>query len=265
MPYVKIGGTWLETDTPSVKIGGTWLEIDTGHCKVDGAWHEWDVPPAYDPVFSNNDWATVIQACQNNEVPDTWSVGDWMYMTINGSEEAICIIGKNHDSYSDGSGYAPLTFETSGCYSESKMNTTETNVGGWKECYMRNTTLPSVLSALPAEVQAAIREVNKLTSAGNKSTTIVTTSDKLFLLSEMEMYGVSTLSAPGEGVQYEYYSETGDVTKIISSCYWTRSPSKSETEQFCYVKSKNSYDAPEPGIDDVSATIGYYYPFAFCF
>ena len=26
----------------------------------------------YDPVFANNDWAAIIEACHANEVPDTW-------------------------------------------------------------------------------------------------------------------------------------------------------------------------------------------------
>ena len=68
------------------------------------------------------------------------------------------------------------------------MNSTATNVGGWKDSEMRNTHLPSVLLLMPPEVQAGIRNVNKLTSAGNKSSEIVTTSDGLFLLSEEEAW-----------------------------------------------------------------------------
>ena len=29
-------------------------------------------PDVYDPVFENNEWAAIIEACQNNAVPDTW-------------------------------------------------------------------------------------------------------------------------------------------------------------------------------------------------
>ena len=29
-------------------------------------------PDVYDPVFENNEWAAIIEACQYNAVPDTW-------------------------------------------------------------------------------------------------------------------------------------------------------------------------------------------------
>ena len=58
---------------------------------------------------------------------------------------------------------------------------------------------------MPTEVQNGIREVNKLTSAGSQSTTINVTSDKLFLLSEIEIFGSLSFSKSGEGAQYDYY------------------------------------------------------------
>lgn len=55
-----------------------------------------------DPVFANNDWATIIAACQRKQVPETWAVGDQKEMTI-GQSYMIDIIGKDHDTYADGS------------------------------------------------------------------------------------------------------------------------------------------------------------------
>lgn len=152
------------------------------------------IPPRkrnqYDPVFANNTWAKIIKACQNKEVPETWVVGNQKAMTINGADYLIDIIGKNHDNYSDGSGKAPLTFQLHDCYgTQYAMNSSGTNRGGWKSCAMRSTHLPAILALMPTEVQNGIREVNKLTSAGSKSATINTTADKLFLLSEIEIFG----------------------------------------------------------------------------
>lgn len=31
---------------------------------------------SYDPVFANNSWASIKNACQNNRIPSTWQVGD---------------------------------------------------------------------------------------------------------------------------------------------------------------------------------------------
>ncbi|MBS6978822.1 MAG: hypothetical protein KH131_09960, partial [Faecalibacterium prausnitzii] len=68
------------------------------------------------------------------------------------------------------------------CYDTTyQMNSSNTNAGGWRDCQMRTQTMPALKALLPAEVQAGIRAVNKLTSAGNQSPIIVTTSDDLFL------------------------------------------------------------------------------------
>ena len=78
-------------------------------------------PLVLDPVFANNDWAAIIAACQRKQVPETWTVGDQKEMTI-GQSYMIDIIGKDHDTYADGSGTAPLTLQMHDCYTiPSKM------------------------------------------------------------------------------------------------------------------------------------------------
>ena len=216
-----------------------------------------------DPVFANNTWENIIIACQKNEVPDTWAVGDNKNMTINGAEYQIDIIGKNHDTYADGSGVAPLTFQMHDCYTTGyKMNGSASNSGGWSSSYMRVTCLPTIFFPwLPAEVQSAIKEVNKRTSAGDKSTNIVTTADKLFLLSEIEIQGSCSYSAAGEGTQYEYYKAGNSKVKYTggtSTAWWTRSPTTASVYSFCSVKA-------DGGMDYVTANTITAVSFAFCF
>ena len=213
--------------------------------------------------FADNPWETIIWACQTGNVPETWTVGGQKSMTINGKDYAIDIIGLYHDEYADGSGKAPITFQMHDCYGTAyAMNSTNTNVGGWTDCAMRNTHLPAILALMPSEVQAAIREVNKLTSAGNTSSTINTTADKLFLLSEIEAFGKSDYAASGEGEMYDYYNAANTTIKTISGSaadWYLRSPSKSYTNSFCFAASdgtKSPYGA---------ATLTKGVPFAFCF
>ena len=187
-------------------------------------------PLILDAIFSNNSWEEIIAACQSGSVPDSWAVGDSKTMTINGTDYQIDIIGKNHDTYTAG-GTAPLTFQMHDCYgTKYAMNSSNTNSGGWTSCAMRSTHLPAILALMPTEVQTAIREVNKLTSEGKKSATINTTADKLFLLSEVEIFGSVTYSKAGEGNQYAYYSAGNSSVKNFSgsSASWraaTRPPS----------------------------------------
>ena len=202
----------------------------------------WAVEVGYDPVFSKNSWADIIAACQSGQVPDTWVADVTCYkdMEINGKNYRIDIIGKNHDTYAAG-GTAPLTFQMHDCYTETKqMNSSNTNRGGWQNSAMRTTHLPAILNLMPAEVKAAIRDVQKKSSAGNQSSSIQTTNDKLFLLSEIEIFGSTKFSFAGEGKQYDYYKAGNSKVKNLSGSaygWWERSPSSSYSAYFCRVDS----------------------------
>ena len=215
-----------------------------------------------DSVFGNNSWAAIIKACREKQVPDTWSVGDSCNMTINNKTYAIDIIGKNHDDYADGSGKAPLTFQLHDCYADTKaMNSSNTNSGGWKNSAMRTTHLPAILALMPTEVQNGIREVSKKASVGGESSTIETVSDKLFLLSEVEIFGSTSYSAAGEGTQYDYYKAgNSNVKKRGGSAayWWERSPFAGNSTYFCVVHSGGDAYILQPR--DASGVA-----FAFCF
>jgi len=183
-------------------------------------------------VFSENDWADIIAAVQNNEVPSTWNVGDSCNMTINNKTYAIDIIGKNHDDYADGSGKAPLTFQMHTTYAtQYKMNGGAYNNCGWKNCLVRTSNaFPALKKVMPAEVVAALKAVTKKTTAGGASSAIDTTEDTLFLLSEIEVQGTRTFSYAGEGTQYEYYKTAANRTK--NRAWYLRSPRLNSTSCF---------------------------------
>ena len=203
-------------------------------------------PVTYQANFADNTWAQIIDACHKNKVPATWAVGNQKTMTINGTDYPIDIIGKNHDDYADGSGKAPLTFKLHDCYADvNRMNSSNTNSGGWTSCAMRQTHLPAILALMPTEVQNGIREVNKLTSAGSQSSTINTTADKLFLLSEIEIFGSVSYSASGDGTQYDYYKEGHSKVKNRNggAAYWNeRSPLKDDSTRFCMASNTGTAD-----------------------
>lgn len=211
--------------------------------------------------FADNEWSEIIAACQSGDVPDSWVVGNYKNMTINGKAYRIDIIGKNHDTYASG-GTAPLTFQMHDCYTETKqMNSSNTNSGGWQNSAMRTTHLPAILNMMPAEVKAAIRDVQKKSSAGNQSSSIQTTNDKLFLLSEIEIFGSTTYSFAGEGKQYDYYKAGNSKVKNLSgsaNIWWERSPRSSNSTYFCFVYSDGTATA-------LGASISYGVAFGFCF
>lgn len=223
----------------------------------------WQVKAGYDPVFSKNSWADIIAACQSGQVPDTWVADGTCYkdMEINDTNYRIDIIGKNHDTYASG-GTAPLTFQMHDCYGTTyQMNSSNTNSGGWTNCAMRSTHLPAILALMPAEVKAAIKEVQKKTSAGSQSSSIQATNDKLFLLSEIEIFGSTTYSFAGEGTQYDYYKAGNSKVKNRNggACsWWERSPGSSTSTNFCSVYSNGVASAGGAGYS-------YGVAFGFCF
>ena len=257
-----VNGTAYEVKGGKCLVNGTGYDIQKGRTLIGGTGYDITFAQQYDLVFANNTWKQIIDACHNNAVPDTWNVADNKLMTINGVDYQIDIIGKNHDDYSDGSGKAPLTFQMHDCYANKKnMNSSPTNSGGWTSCAMRNTHLPAILAMMPTEVQNGIREVNKLTSAGSKSSTINTTADKLFLLSEVEIFGSTTNSAAGEGTQYDYYKAGNSKVKKqngSATVWWERSPRVVSSTAFCVVSSNGN-----PGGSNASNARGV--AFGFCF
>lgn len=114
-----------------------------------------------------------------------------------------------------------------------KMNTEITNEGSWEGSEMRNARIERFLRLLPASIRNNIKPVIKHTSAGS-SGEIISTNDKCFLFSEVEIFGEIKYSNPGEDEQYEYFTRAEN--RNFDNHKWLRSPfSASYGEIFCIV------------------------------
>ena len=124
----------------------------------------------------------------------------------NGFNAEYRVIGFNHDDLADGSGKAPLSWEMTRVYKDERpMNSSGTNKGGWDESELRAWLNSDFFDLCSDELQSIIRPVVKLTSAGDRSGEIIKSIDRIFILSEKEVYGRVFYSVPGEGHWYEYY------------------------------------------------------------
>lgn len=121
-----------------------------------------------------------------------------------------------------------------------------TNSGGFTGSEMYSWLQNTLLPTLPSDLQAVLKSVNKKTSAGSQSSTINTNSMKLFLFSEIEIFGSTTYSKAGEGSQYSYFATAANRIKYLSNgsgsadWWWERSPHGSDSATFCYVVSNGS-------------------------
>ena len=205
------------------------------------------IPMKYLPTkdtFNNMSWADIATVSEAGKAPEYFNVGDEKELQIGSETYHVQILGFDHDDKSDGSGKAGITVGLKEIMTTTHaMNSTKTNVGGWKDSEMRTYVNGNVYDNLSQEVKDVIKPVNKLTSEGNKSTNITTTSDKLFLLSEVEIFGSTTYSASGEGSQYQYFADGGSKIKYKSGSlyyWWERSPYVSSAYDFCRVSNGGS-------------------------
>lgn len=190
----------------------------------------WTVVPNFNDNFAENTWENIIKACQNNSVPESWNVGDTKAMTIAGKEYQIRVLGKNHDTYTAG-GTAPLTFQIAEAYGTAPMNATQTNTTGWSGSKMRTETMAEILEVMP--VKDAIKAVDKETLNGTRDG-LETTSDKLFLLSEVEVNGSVYFSNDfAEGSRYEFFTDVD--SQIMNESYWLRGPGKNNAIGFTQI------------------------------
>lgn len=195
-----------------------------------------------------------------DQIKSVWSVGDTRNVTLSamsakGVGEShssqtvqLAIIGFNHDDLAtsvNGKTKALITVQLKNCLNtEGYMNSSNTNSGGWEGSARRTWCNNVFKNAIPSTIKGLIKNVNKKNYKVYNSTTLSTTSDSCFLLSETEIFGSKTYSAGAtEGTQYEYYKTSSNRIKQVNGSnyyWWERSPRSSSSATFCVVYSNGS-------------------------
>lgn len=221
--------------------------------------------------------AKMIQAHYNDKIniSDYWAVGDTRSVALSAmsatgvgeshrAQTVQFVIGDfDHDDLAtpiNGHSKAAVTLLQKDCLMDASnatnptngstntengyMNSSNTNRGGWKNCARRTWCNNVFFAALPTAWKNMVKTVNKKsgTGGGSSSGTEVTT-DKIFLASEIEIFGSRSYSVDGEGTQYQYYKNaTANIYKMpkwsstnVSNVYWERSPFSLSDDCFCIV------------------------------
>ena len=92
------------------------------------------------------------------------------------------------------------------------MNTSNTNVGGWEECWMRTFLNTRIKAALPTVWQSMLKQTKINASAGNKLTEIVISDDYVFLPSTTEMSNNNQEPYVSEGSYIPWF--TSDILRL---------------------------------------------------
>lgn len=231
-------------------------------------------------TLNNNEWSVIKSVSDAGQGENYWSIGDRKAVTLNGTVGALTlsnvttyvfIIGFNHNSSVEGTnrihfqlGKTSLSGGTDVALCDShynntgggfRMNTSNSNSGGWASSNMRTaicgTSLSSysgtIIAVIPAALRAALKSVTKYTNNTGKSSdasAVTATTDYFFLLSEYEVFGSTTYANRNEAskqAQYSYYSAGNSKVKYNHSAtstavYWgLRSPNASSSTHFVIV------------------------------
>ena len=227
-----------------------------------------------DTSLANNTPDIIAAAAKSGQAANYWSVGDKVGIAVNGSFGGLSynntvyafILGFNHNSSVEGGNSIHFQFGKTAAgvdiafvnsYGSTStgfcMNTSNTNSGGWNNSYMRKTICPAFLAALPKAWQniiAACTKYSDNTGGGSNTASYVTaTSDKIWLLSEMEVQGTRSYANSAEAnyqKQYDYYRNGNSKvkyqhTETTSACFWwLRSVGAGSASRFCGVYTDGS-------------------------
>ena len=222
-------------------------------------------------VLNDNSWATIREVSSAGLGANYWAVGDVKSIVLNGTVRNYTfnnltvnafILGFNHNSAKEGANKIHFQIGKIGStavalcdsnYNNTgdgfRMNTSQTNSGGWNASHMRKTVLGnsntptsplanSLMAALPADLRAVMQPVTKYTDntangGGNVQTYVTATTDYLFLLAEFEVFGTRSYANSYEQnyqAQYDYYkagnSRVAYNHSAVSTAvwWWLRSP-----------------------------------------
>lgn len=279
---VGVSGAVRDISDLKVGVGGAVRAASEVYIAVDGAVKK--VWPSYSPVLNDNTWEQISAASTAEITENLWEIGDRKQVALNGTVGSLSlsnystyafIIGFNHNSSREGSGRihfqlakTALSGGTDVCLCDSqyfntgssaafRMNTSNTNSGGWKDSYMRNnicgtsktSTSGRIMGAIPAELRNALKSVTKYTNNTGRSTSssaVTATTDYFFLLSEYEVFGNITAGNTYEAnyqQQYAYYSAGNSKVKYrhnstgSSARWWFRSPNANDSTYFVVAQS----------------------------
>lgn len=170
----------------------------------------------------------------HDDITERFGVGDYKIIELyTGEKVKMVLLDTDKDKLAEGEGNAKTSFGILAYDGLYRMNKESNNATSWKDCEMRTVRIGRIMRLLPEALRNAIKPVVKYTSAGGGSRDIITTTDKLFLFSEVEVCGEVRYSRPGEGEQYEYF--VSDQNRNFDEYKWLRSPYYYSSSSFCYV------------------------------
>ena len=161
-------------------------------------------------TFAEDSWETIA----GNTSSDVYKVGDTKQVLIGNESYTVRIANKSTPSECDGTDFSQtacgFVVEFADIVEKRQMNSTNTNVGGWKDSAMRTYANGEFFDKLPSDLQNAIIETKVISGHGSSERENSTSNDKIYLLSPHEVYEDGTSdTAYSQTRQLDYYKQRG--------------------------------------------------------
>lgn len=211
---------------------------------------------------SDEDVAAMIDAAQQGlidlQTDADWRVGEFRTIHVDAwtgggntshAESDIRIMISQFGDYNECG--SVLQFDFYDVVGETqRMNSSNTNVGGYGATEMYTTTLPALVEALPTWLKSRLKTFSVVATEGNQSTTLETiANNKLALRSSSEVFKNRASIAEGSEVKtYENAPDSQGGTRQKTQTHdssgrswWLRSPAISSSSSFYAVQGSGDY------------------------
>lgn len=199
--------------------------------------------------WTTDSWAGIKKIIDAGKASQYISDGDRFTVELSNSE--VLVFEANVNVY----GLGEVDFIPTYCMATTKQHhTSNTNAGGWNSSDIRTYLNGAFLSMLPADLQAVISEKPVKATIGSQSNTLQTAEDKIWLLTEKEVFGGITYSGSAENAvnrQYPIFTDNASRVRTQGAngaavVVWLASPNISNSTDFCIVSTSgapNGYGA----------------------
>ena len=189
--------------------------------------------------FANDSWATIANNVRNG-LGYKYKVGDTKKVSIGGTNYTVRVANNTTSTECNDINFSQtacgFVVEFADIVENRQMNSTDTNVGGWKDSAMRTYANGAFFNNLPEDLRNVIIETK--VESGHGSTTGETnfpSTDKIYLLSSHEVWEDGTSNqvsskdtAWDKTRQLDYYKNLGVTTDSYSGAIKKYNNSNSE-------------------------------------
>ena len=211
------------------------------------------IPLSFAPTLKDNTWEQIKAASEGDASPSTWKVGDEINITLSGTfNETVTlqIWDFKHFDKSDGSGKAGIVFGMKNLMKTAqRMNSSNTNSGGWNDTEMKKTVMQNILKSMPSNLQSYIKEVNTYANLGGNTSSSNAgrpSKDKVFLPGCTEVGFTYQSDTESNQKKFPIFTDNNSRIKKMNNgsgdanWWWTRSPNYDYSDRFFYVSTGGS-------------------------